>query len=53
MCTSFVLLTNGAASNKVVDEYGKSRPPEVSFNNHLGMETSEVTREGGRMDGVE
>ena len=49
----FVLLTNDATSNKVVNEYRKSWPPEVMFNNSLGAKASEVTREGGRMDGVE
>ena len=53
MCTGLVLLTNGAASNEVVDKHGKSRPPEVMFNNGLGMETSKVAREGRGMDGVE
>ena len=52
MCTGFVLLANGAASNKVVNEYRKSWPPKVTFNNSLGVEVSEVTREGGGMDGV-
>ena len=53
MCTGSVLLANGAARNKVVNEHRKSRPPEVMFNDRLGMEPSKVTREGRRMDGVE
>ena len=53
MCTGLVLLANGAAGNEVVDKHRKSWPPEVMFNNGFGMETSEVTREGGGMDGVE
>ena len=53
MCTGFVLLTNGAARNEVVDKHGKSRPPEVTFNNGFGMEMSKVAREGRGVDGVE
>ena len=53
MSTGLVLLANGTASNKVVNEYGKTQPPKVTLNNSLSSETYEVTREGGRMDGVE
>ena len=42
VCTGFVLLTNGTASNKVVNEYRKSQPPKVAFNNSLGAKASEV-----------
>ena len=49
----FVLLTNGAASNKVVNKYRKSWPPKVAFNNSLGSKVSEVTREGRGVDRVE
>ena len=53
MCANFVLLADGAASNEVIDEDGKSRPPKVVFNDGPGAKTSEVTRERGGMDGVE
>ena len=49
----FVLLTNGTASNEVVDKHGESWPLEVTFNNSLSTEASEVAREGRGMDGVE
>ena len=52
MCASFVLLANSATSDKVVDKYGKPRPPKIAFNNGLGTETSEVAREGRGMNGV-
>ena len=52
MCSGLVLLTNGTASNKVVNEHRKSGPPEVTFNNSFGMEMSKVTHKGGRMDGM-
>ena len=48
----FVLLADGAAGNKVVDEHRKSRPPKVAFNNSLGAKASKVAREGGGMDEV-
>ena len=43
MSASFVLLTDGAASNKIVDEDREARPPEVTFHDGLSMEMSEVT----------
>ena len=52
MCASFVLLENSTTSDKVVDKYRKSWPPKITFNNGLGMEMSEVAREGRGMDGV-
>ena len=42
MCAGFVLLADGAASNEVVDEDRKSRPPKVAFNDGLGAKTSEM-----------
>ena len=53
MCASFVLLANGTTGNEVIDKHGKPRPTKIAFNNGLGTETSEVAREGRRMDGME
>ena len=53
MSMDLVLLANGTASDKVVNKHRESRPPEVTFNNSFGVKTSEVTREGRGMDGVE
>jgi hypothetical protein len=50
---NLILLTNGASCHEIGDEGGKARPPEVSFNNCLGAEASEMTREGGRVYRVE
>ena len=52
MCANFILLANGAAGNKVIDEYGKSRPLKVAFNDSLGAKSSEMARERGGMDRV-
>ena len=52
MCVSHVLLANGTAGDEVIDKHRKSWPPKITFNNGLGAKTSEVAREGGRMDGV-
>ena len=52
MCTGSVLLANGAARNKVIDENGKSRPPKVAFNDGLGAKTSEMAQERRGMDGM-
>ena len=52
MCTGLVLLADGAAGNKVVDEHRKPRPPKIAFNNSLGVKASKVAQEGGGMDGV-
>ena len=52
MCASLILLANGTAGNKVVDEDGKSRPPKVMFNYSLGAKTSKMAREGRGMDRV-
>ena len=53
MCANFVLLANGAASDKVVDENRKSRPPKVTLDDGFGAKTSEMTRERRGMDGVQ
>ena len=42
-----ILLANGAAGDKVVDEDGKSRPPEVALDDSLGAEPSEMARGRG------
>ena len=52
MCANFILLANGAAGNKVIDEYGKSRPLKVAFNDSLGAKSSEMARERRGMDGM-
>ena len=52
MCANLILLANGAAGNKVIDEDGKSRPPKVAFNDGFGTETSEMARERRGMDGM-
>ena len=52
MCANLILLANGAAGDKVVDEDGKSRPPKVAFNDSFGAKTSEMAREGRGMDRV-
>ena len=53
MCVDLVLLANGATSDKVLHEGGETRPPEVMFQDHLGMEDSHVTGQRGGVDGVE
>ena len=52
MCANFILLANGTAGNKVVDEDRKSRPPEVTFNDSLGAKSPEMARERRGMDRV-
>ena len=52
MCTSLVLLANGAAGNEVIDEDRKSRPPKVTFNDGLGAEASKMARERRGVDGM-
>ena len=52
MCANLVLLADGAAGNKVIDEDGKSRPPKVAFNDGLGAKASEMARERRGMDGM-
>ena len=53
MCADFILLANGTTGDKVIDEDGKSWPPEVALDDGLGAESSEMTRDRGGMDGVQ
>jgi hypothetical protein len=53
MSANLILLANGTSCHKTGDEDGKAQPPEVLFNNCLGVKASEVTREGRRVYGVE
>ena len=53
MCADFILLANSATSNEVIDKDGKPRPPEVTLNNSLGAEPSEMARGRGGVDGVQ
>ena len=39
-----VLLTNRAASDKVLHKGGEARPPEIPFENRLGVKDTHVTR---------
>ena len=50
MSVDFVLLANSATHNKMLDKGGKTWPPEVPFEDRLGMENTHMTREGGRVD---
>ena len=42
----FVLLAYGTSSNETVDKRGQSRPPEVTFQECFGVESSSMS--GGR-----
>ena len=42
MRVSLVLLTNGAASDEVFDEGGKTWPPEIPFQDGLGAKDSHM-----------
>ena len=44
MRVSLVLLTNGATSNEVLDKGGKTRPPEIPFEDGLGSEDLHMPR---------
>ena len=46
MVVDFVLLTYSTSGNEGIDERGQSRPPEVSFKEGFGAESSGVS--GGR-----
>ena len=50
MSINFVLLTDHATSNKMFDEGGQARPPEVMLKDGLGVEDSHVSREGRRVN---
>ena len=43
MSVGFVLLADGTAGNKVVNENRESWPPEVTLNNSLSAEAFKVT----------
>ena len=47
----FVLLADGTTGNKVVYESGESQPPEVLFNEGLGLKTAGVSKGQGFMEG--
>lgn len=47
MCVDFVLLANGTIYNEVVDECGQPGPPEVSFYEGFGAESSCMAKGGG------
>ena len=53
MCVNLVLLANSTASDEVFDKGGKTRPPEVVFEDQFGVENSHVSQERRRMDGIE
>ena len=53
MSTDLVLLANGAASDKVVNEYRKSQPPKVVLDNSFSSKVSEVSKDWRGMDRVE
>ena len=53
MCVSLVLLADGTARNKVFHKGGETRPPEILFQDRLGMKDTHVTRQRGGVDGVE
>ena len=52
VCANLVLLANGTTGDEVIDEYRKSWPPKIVFNNGFGAKTSKVAREGRGVDGV-
>ena len=47
MGDGLILLADGTASNKIQDKDSKTRPPEVSFDNHFGVKMPKVAGEGG------
>ena len=53
MGDDFVLLADSAASDKLRDKNGEAQPPEVAFDNSLGVKAAKVTRQGRVMNGVE
>ena len=44
MSVGLVLLTDGAASDKVLHKGGEARPPEIPFENRFGVKDTHVTR---------
>ena len=53
MHVDLILLANCTVSNEIFDKGRETWPPEVTFEDRLGVENSHVTQEGGRMDGME
>ena len=53
MSVNFVLLANSTTCDKMLDEGGQARPPEVTFKDGLGAEDSHVSRERGRVNRME
>ena len=53
VCVGLILLTDGATSNEVLYEGGKAQPPEILFQDGLGMKDPHMTQERGGVDGVE
>ena len=53
MCVSLVLLTDGAAGDKVLHEGGETQPPEIPFQDSLGMKDTHMSQQRGGVDGVE
>ena len=47
MMVYLVLLAHGTARDKGIDKGGQTRPPEVAFDDGLGVETSCMSRSGG------
>ena len=43
VCVGLVLLTDGAAGDKVLYEGGETRPPEIPFQDRFGMKDTHVT----------
>ena len=43
MMVYLVLLARGAARDKGIDKEGQTRPPEVTFDDGLGAEDSEIS----------
>ena len=53
MSVNFVLLANSTSRNKMLDKGGQARPPEVAFEDRLGVEDSHVAQKGRSMDQME
>ena len=53
MSVGLVLLADGAAGDKVFDKGREARPPEITFQNCLGVKDTHMTRQRGGMDRVE
>ena len=53
MGVDFVLLTKGAAINKVFYKGGEVQPPKITFKDSFSVEDTHVARDGERVNGVE